>query len=199
MSGAVWGGPEYIGRDLRAPQPHHVVRDPKVYPGSAAVDAALHGDRPVVTHDQSEHDDAVVPGQVYGRPTRGDVHRDSRTGLAQVIEKAAGRQKQHTVSQPAGEVAGERYPPRGVPGLEVHRDHGGGQILPLRAASAVVDQLGAYFSDGEPSPLPGPVCAYCFAPMEIPTRVGTTQKKYCSRSHKTLAAQKRKRDAANIA
>lgn len=42
IAGAVWPGPQYIGRDLRAPDPRRVL-DPTDYPGSDALDKALAG------------------------------------------------------------------------------------------------------------------------------------------------------------
>ena len=230
MSGAVWrddrngarsraetlsqglgGGvsPEFAGpgRYLgsRNPVPSYARRDPKTHPGSEAVDAALRGDQPVVTHDDALHHDAAeVPGQVYGLPDRADVHRDSRTGLAQAIKKVVGGRKQPADQQPAGEVPGEKYPPSGVPGLEVIRDHGGGaQTLPIRSDRAIADLLGhEFFSDGEPSPSAGPVCAYEHCSKILTPAPhsggGTDNKKYCSAAHRARASEQRKRQAASL-
>lgn len=139
--GESWRQPDFCGpgRYLgpRTTRPAYV-RDPASHPGSAAVDAALRGDQPVITY-QGTHD--------------GDV----------------------------GEVPWEHHPPR-QPGLEVHRDHGGGaQVLVAGAYGDrnVVDLLGVeHFVDGQSDPPLGPMCEWCHKPMSAGPR--GVPKRFCS-------------------
>ena len=135
-------------------------------------------------------------GQMYGKPRRGDIRRD--LGAAQVVRKAVSKPAQSPVHQHDEEVPTEKNPPpHHASSFRVVRDHGGSaQTLPVHVDRGFADYVGReYFRDGVPAEHAGPVCGFCMKPLEVPSRVGTTQKRYCSRSHKAMAAQKRKKDA----
>jgi hypothetical protein len=96
------------------------------------------------------------------------------------------------VERPAGEVGWETNPPR-QHGYVVHRDHGSAQMQRQHVDRGVADQLGReHFTDGGPSPAAEPLCGYCSEPLVVGTRVGTTNKRYCSPGHKAMAAQQRR-------
>ena len=102
------------------------------------------------------------------------------------------------VARHGAEVGWEKNPPH-KPGYEVRSDSGGGaQLRAIRIEHTVAEMIGREYFDGEAGTVPGPLCAWCHQPMTAPARRGTEQKKYCSRSHKTLATQARaKARAAN--
>jgi hypothetical protein len=195
MSGRVWQGSDLgPGRDMRTPQPRRPVLDPNTHPGSDALDRVLAGEQPGSTYLDTP--DTIVPGQIYDRGRARDVRRGGTAQLVPVPVHAD--HGKHPVRPPGTEVGWERNPPH-QPGLEVVRDHGGAQAVPIRVDRGPADYLGSqYFHDGEPSPAPEPVCAYCHQPFESAKHSGggTDNKKYCSAAHRARASEQRKRQAA---
>ena len=191
--GAVWQSDGPPGRDLRTPAPQRIWSQ-KDYPGSFEVDRTLAGadEPPVIQREVTAP--SLPAGQLYDAPRRADIRRD--LGAAQLVRKAVSKQPPPVVQHDDELPTEKNPPPHHVTGFRVHRDHGGAQTLPIPADRTVADIIGTQFFEPDgPAETAGPVCGYCANPLKISARVGTTQKRYCSRSHKEMAAQKRKKDA----
>lgn len=168
------------------------------YPASYSLDRTLAGrdePLPAALYRASPPAPGTPPGQIYAAPHRADIRRDR--GAAQVIKKA---RAEHPVlvQQDAAEVPAEKNPPfHRQAGFRVVRDRGSAQIQPVPVDLGVVGLLGArHFAADGPDTAAGPICGFCLKPMQISTRHGTEQRKYCSRDHKEKAAKARAKASA---
>ena len=185
MSGAVWGGTPYVGRDMRhgtvtsvsaglyasedigpgrylPPRDIPLARslDPKTHPGSAQIDDQLAGEQPIVTR---------MPETVVERP-------QPEPGTAEVPWERNSWQ---------------------TPGFLLRRDHAGSAqvVPPPSGVRSVADYLGAaVFESGQPSPAAGPVCACgCGKALRETSRHGM---KYFNATHRKNASLRRAKAAA---